>query len=46
MRMRSVREGVRLEGRGGEFIIVSVDREQQAADLIATSGGLHQEDFK
>jgi len=44
MRMRSVRERVKLEGRGGEFIIVSVDRARQVADLIATTGALHLEE--
>jgi hypothetical protein len=44
MRMPSVPERVRLEGRDGEFIIVSVDRERQVADLIAASGGLHLEE--
>jgi hypothetical protein len=34
MEMLTVRERVRLEGRTAEFIIVSVDRERQLADLI------------
>jgi hypothetical protein len=44
MRMPSVRERVRLEGHAREFIIVSVDRERQVADLIAATGGLHLEE--
>lgn len=37
MRMLSVRERVRLEGRTGEFLVVWVDRERQVADLVTTT---------
>jgi hypothetical protein len=44
MKMPGVRERVKLEDCNGEFIIVSVDRERQGADLIAAIGGLHLEE--
>jgi hypothetical protein len=42
--MLSVRERVRLEGRSGEFLVVSVDRDRQVADLIATTDGIELEE--
>jgi len=37
MRVPAVRERVSIEGRGGVFLVIGVDRERQVADLIPTT---------
>lgn len=44
MKIPAVRERVRLKGRKGVFIVVGVDRERQAVDLISTISGGHVEE--
>lgn len=39
MRIPAVRERVHVTGRAGAFLVMSVDRDRQVADLIPTDGG-------
>jgi hypothetical protein len=39
MRIPAVRERVQITGRASAFLVMSVDRDRQVADLIPTDGG-------
>jgi hypothetical protein len=43
MRFPAVRERVRLQGRGGTFLVLSVDRAAAVADIVATAAGARVE---
>jgi hypothetical protein len=43
MRFPVVRERVRVQGRSGTFLVLSVDRGAAVADIISTAAGAHVE---
>jgi hypothetical protein len=44
MRFPVVRERVRVQGRNGTFLVLSVDRARGVADVISTTRGGHVEE--
>ncbi len=44
MRFPVVRERVRVQGREGTFVVLSVDRARSVANLVSTAKGGHMEE--